>query len=271
MEPIEPRVPVAPFQYATRRPDAVYERELDVSVERVWENVLDWEHLPFLHEQAFTSVAGMTSDADGWSGLVGLGGSLAEIDVRIDRDGLRYSTRTVAGLGAGSEILTTLLPRAPRQTGIRVEFHVPWAPEGAGEAIGAGYRAMYEVLWDQDEEMMKARQRVVDGAGRRNDGPASVALGRVEELQTRLPFDVELGGRLYRVASIDGRLVAFDTFCTHLGGPLALEGREAVCPWHGYRFDAATGEGLGPHRCRLRPPARVVVEEGMAVLALPHL
>ena len=28
---------------------AVYKREVAASLERVWENVYDWEHLPFLH------------------------------------------------------------------------------------------------------------------------------------------------------------------------------------------------------------------------------
>ena len=32
---------------------AVYERTIRASLERVWENVLDWEHLPWLHRRTF--------------------------------------------------------------------------------------------------------------------------------------------------------------------------------------------------------------------------
>ena len=34
----------------------VYERSLPVSAERVWENVRDWEHLPWLHASSFSSI-----------------------------------------------------------------------------------------------------------------------------------------------------------------------------------------------------------------------
>jgi len=32
---------------------AVYTREVRVGIDRIWENVLDWEHLPALHEIYF--------------------------------------------------------------------------------------------------------------------------------------------------------------------------------------------------------------------------
>ena len=32
---------------------AVYRRRIGASLERVWENVRDWEHLPWLHRQSF--------------------------------------------------------------------------------------------------------------------------------------------------------------------------------------------------------------------------
>lgn len=273
MSGLSPRVEVAPFEYAGRRPAAVYEREIGASVERIWENVLDWEHLPFLHDQAFTSVRMTFQHADRWHGEVGIPGGDAEIDVQIDREGLRYSTRTVAGIGAGTEIVTTLLPRDPHRTGIRVDFHVPWAPAGAEEAIGGVYVSLYETLWDQDEAMMRERQRVLDAASSA-PGPspgASVDLGSMRDLPRRLPLDVEMGGRTYRVVSLDGQLFAYDVFCPHLGGPLGrkpLEGAEVVCPWHGYRFDVRTGASTDGHRCRLRRAPVVQVSACDATVSL---
>lgn len=264
---------------AEREPTVVYERELGASVERIWENVLDWEHLPYLHSQAFSSVEMHSNCHDHWHGVVGLAGSpgaTAEIDVRLDRANLRYHNVTVAGVGAGSEIVTHLFPRSRHRTGIRVEFHLPWAPEGAKAAIGDVYRNLYEQLWDQDEAMMRERQRVVDQAAARTPVArgASVVIGRVGHLAARLPLDVELGGRRFRVVSVNGRLTAHDVRCPHLGGPLGelpMDGCEAVCPWHGYRFDVVTGRSSDGRGYRLREPAVVEIDAcgGDVTLRLP--
>jgi nitrite reductase/ring-hydroxylating ferredoxin subunit/uncharacterized membrane protein len=54
----------------------------------------------------------------------------------------------------------------------------------------------------------------------------------------------------------DGAIHAVEEWCTHLGGPLAdgqLDGTVVTCPWHGSRFDLATGEPLnGPATVSLR-------------------
>ena len=34
---------------------ATYRRTIHASLERIWENVLDWEHLPWLHRSAFAA------------------------------------------------------------------------------------------------------------------------------------------------------------------------------------------------------------------------
>jgi nitrite reductase (NADH) small subunit len=43
----------------------------------------------------------------------------------------------------------------------------------------------------------------------------------------------------------DGRVVAFENKCPHVGGPIALgavSGSEIVCPWHFFRFDLLSGK-----------------------------
>lgn len=61
---------------------------------------------------------------------------------------------------------------------------------------------------------------------------------------------VEIGGRRIVLARQNGRVFALEAACSHLGGPLddgALEPGCIVCPWHGSRFDLATGEPIdGP-------------------------
>jgi nitrite reductase/ring-hydroxylating ferredoxin subunit len=257
-------------------PAAIYERDLPVSLERIWENVLDWEHLPHLHAQAFTSISLVASNADGWRaeiGLPGMPGKGAEIDVRLDRPNLRYTSRTVAGTGEGTSIVTHLTPRGADTTSIRVEFDLPWAPADAQATIGDIYRTLYVELWNQDEAMMRERQRVLDAASNPSgDRAAAVSLGSMRDLARRLPLDVELAGRRFRVMAADGRVIAFDTRCPHLGGPLACSaGTEAACPWHGYRYDVATGRSTDGRGLRLAKSAVVDVSacDGEVTLRLP--
>jgi nitrite reductase (NADH) small subunit/3-phenylpropionate/trans-cinnamate dioxygenase ferredoxin subunit len=61
---------------------------------------------------------------------------------------------------------------------------------------------------------------------------------------------LRLGGREVALFNIDGTLHAIDNTCPHRWGPLGegmLEGAVISCPWHGWRFDVRTGEGVS-HR-----------------------
>ena len=142
---------------------AVYERAIEASLERVWENVYDWEHLPWLHSQAFESIEEIESGAWGWRAQVGLaGGAKAEIELVTDRQVGHYVARTVAGAGAPSEIWTSLIPLAEDRTAIRVEFCVSAMPEQALRRLGQGYVSLYTLLWDQDEGMMQTRESALE-------------------------------------------------------------------------------------------------------------
>jgi len=52
------------------------------------------------------------------------------------------------------------------------------------------------------------------------------------------------------VWNLGGKYYAAEDFCPHLGGPLSegeVEGTCVTCPWHGAKFDLATGKALaGP-------------------------
>jgi hypothetical protein len=45
---------------------ATYRREVRAGIDRVWENVLDWEHLPALHDIYFSHLALVDSGSWGW-------------------------------------------------------------------------------------------------------------------------------------------------------------------------------------------------------------
>lgn len=200
---------------------ATYRRDVEAALGRVWENVLDWEHLPWLHRDTFAAVALRARGRWGWRAAVRLAGAEGaaplDVEVRIDRARGAYDTRTLAGAGAGTTIHTRLEPLGDRCTRVTVDFDVPDVDAAAAPVVGHAYTALYARLWDEDEAMMRGRQAVLDGRA-------------APEL---------------REVAVGGRPVRFRPTCPHLGGPLDAAPVDAggcvTCPWHGYRFDLRTG------------------------------
>jgi len=82
---------------------------------------------------------------------------------------------------------------------------------------------------------------------------------------------VQYKGQPVCLAYIAGNYYAIRNTCTHMGGPLAqgkLDGRMVECPWHGSRFDLATGEvKRGP--AQTSEPVFEVKVEGTTLLIRP--
>jgi nitrite reductase/ring-hydroxylating ferredoxin subunit len=205
-----------------------YRRVLGASLERLLENALDWEHLPWLHAATFRSIDCRDAGAWGWRATVGLVPADGDIDLELvlDRDRACWVSRTLEGVGAGSEIWSTAVATGPQQCHVTVEFHVPDVRPEAADRLGAAYTRLYERLYDEDEAMMVRRE---------------AALGDVDEPSVR-------------TVQVDGEPCAFKARCPHMFGPLedvpVVDG-VIQCPWHGYRFDVRTGRNLDGHRCRL--------------------
>jgi nitrite reductase/ring-hydroxylating ferredoxin subunit len=247
---------------------AVYRRRVGASLERVWENVRDWEHLPWLHRESFAEVALEREDERGWRAQIGL---RAPVDARIRlelvaSDDRRYVSRTLEGPGAASEIWTRLDPIDARRTDIEVEFLVPNVSPARGDGLGAAYVALYTRLWDQDEAMMQRRSWLLDRPRAARTAPEPVDLGSAAEVEAHLPLRAVFGGRAVMVARCADELVAWDALCPHALGPLeaapGADGR-VVCPWHGKAFDVRTGRGCGDdQRLRLAPAPRIEIAGG---------
>ncbi|MEU3416474.1 Rieske (2Fe-2S) protein [Streptomyces sp. NPDC006658] len=83
-----------------------------------------------------------------------------------------------------------------------------------------------------------------------SDGGGSASSAATESVDLGKESEVAKGGaKLYRDHNVvvsrarDGSLKAYSTICTHAGCPInKLEGTTLVCPCHGSRFDAVTGE-----------------------------
>ena len=249
---------------------AVYEREVSASLQRVWENVHDWEPLPWLHAQAFCGIELLDSGPWGWRARVQLTPRELDrhlvIELRCEEGAPTYHTRTLEGPGSGSDTRTTLSARGDHRTHVRVEFWIPEGEPSVVRATGDALVTLYTGLWDQDDIMMQRRQAFFEGRlGRVKPPPirAAVPLGPDSTFRARLPYSVEVEGQRFRLRESEGQLVAPAALCPHLGGPLEeaeIVDGYLVCPWHGYRFSLTDGSNPDGRRCAMATPPRVEID-----------
>jgi nitrite reductase/ring-hydroxylating ferredoxin subunit len=93
------------------------------------------------------------------------------------------------------------------------------------------------------------------------------------ELKDGTPFRLDLEDTSVLILMLNGHVSAFKNECAHQGLPLdgGMVDRDActiTCPWHGFRFDAASGE------CLTAPQAQLVrvemkTENGRVQVRLP--
>ena len=244
---------------------AVLERRIGSSLERVWENVLDWEHLPWLHRRDFASIDLIDAGAWGWRGMAEFTaqpGRPFRVELIVEHESDRYVTRTLDKTSLVSEIWTGLSSIGSESTDIYVEFWAPSVPESLRDQLGAGYLDLYGRLWSEDESMMRERSdRLTEVPAENQAGAKRLELGSFAELSARLPVCVELGGARWRLVFLGDEIVVHDTRCPHALGPLSGEPNHPdrlECPWHGYQFDIKTGRSCDGHRLRLRTPPRLL-------------
>ncbi len=205
-----------------------YRRSLGATVESLLDNALDWEHLPWLHAASFSSIDCTDAGPWGWRATVGSVAAASDValELLLDRDRATWVSRTIDGVGTGTEIRSTAVATGPRSCEVTVAFHVPDVRPETVDKLGAAYVRLYERLYDEDESMMVGRE-------------AALADPRAAPV---------------RVVEVDGETCAFKARCPHMLGPLdaapIIDG-VIQCPWHGYRFDVRTGANLDGRRCRL--------------------
>jgi nitrite reductase (NADH) small subunit len=81
----------------------------------------------------------------------------------------------------------------------------------------------------------------------------AAAVSEVSPGQSKL---LSIAGKSIAVFHVDGKWFAIDNTCPHRQGPLnegTLEGTIVSCPWHGWRFDLATGV------CKMNPMVKADV------------
>lgn len=75
-----------------------------------------------------------------------------------------------------------------------------------------------------------------------------VKVASVKEVAEGKPFCAKANGNEIALFLVKGKYYAVENKCSHAGGPLcggALDGGTVTCPWHGSKFDVASGQVLG--------------------------
>ncbi|QKG70462.1 Rieske (2Fe-2S) protein [Erythrobacter mangrovi] len=228
-----------------------YVRDLPVNLARMIENAYDWEHLPFVHPSSFAAIAPVDSGNWGWRCKTALPNEGGEqlIELLVDAPGHYWATTVVDGPGRGTQIHTQAAARDEGGITVDVRFYAPQAPESPAQAamILAYLQAQYATLYDEDQALMTGRQAALDERRtlRTGDAAAQADLGLEADLDRARVYDALLGERRALVRFHGDRWIAHSARCPHALGPLeGVEpdaGGRITCPWHGYRFDLATG------------------------------
>jgi nitrite reductase/ring-hydroxylating ferredoxin subunit len=261
MPPIVPNLP-APGLFHM----GSYVRDVAAPLERVLENALDWEHLPWLHSQDFSSVELYQAGDWGWQARVGWEPperGMMEFELLLNDKLNAWVSRNSDNIMAG-EIWSYATATKPARTRVDIQF---WAPEAAlphAEHLVTQYTILYKRLWDQEEEMSRARfLRLNENAVRRKPRAKKLQLGTLDELRQRLPLVVEMNDQRYRLVQLNGDIIVHSAICPHLLGP--LENTEIVdgcitCPWHGYRYNVRTGASADEHDLKMFAPPELRID-----------
>jgi len=73
---------------------------------------------------------------------------------------------------------------------------------------------------------------------------------RKDEVPPGTIRELQIDGKTFALANVEGKFYAINNTCLHRGGPLGqgvLEGKCVTCPWHGWEYDVTTGKvGMNP-------------------------
>lgn len=246
-----------------------YTRELPINLDRMYENAIDWEHLPWLHSSTFADIEVVESGNWGWKAKAWMHPKSSftsmVLELRLDRNKNRWITKTLSGLGKGTEIWTHAIPLDENKIKVVVDFYVPKLPSFLKKEFGMRYNALYAKLYDEDLWMMEGRQKELNKLDHhQKERPIPFSLGKFSELKSKLPYNFEYNHRAFRLISLEGELVAHSTVCPHMLGPLNdadIENGILECPWHGYRFDLKTRKCISGQRCRMAPAPKIEINE----------
>lgn len=254
---------------------ATYTRELPINLDRMYENAIDWEHLPYLHSSTFSYIEKIEAGQWGWRAKAALHPksftTQMHLELKLDREKNRWITKTLGGVGKGTEIWTHAIPLEANKIKVIVDFYVPKIPGFLKKMYADQYIETYAQLYDEDLWMMAGRQNQLDqlDAREKPTNPGPVVLGSLAELKDKIPFEFEFNQQPYRLVKLKETYLAHSMTCPHMLGPLNdadVEKGILVCPWHGYQFDLRTRDCISGQKCRLAPAPSIELDKEKGVL-----
>ena len=90
---------------------------------------------------------------------------------------------------------------------------------------------------------------------------AYTCVGSVSDIRPGWVMEARVGEDTFAIIHAGGEIRAFAGSCPCTGGPLgkgAIRENLLVCPWHGWRFDCASGvSAYDPSVCIRRVPVKI--------------
>lgn len=284
-----------------------YRRRLPVSMQRMMENALDWEHLPHVHASSFGQIECLVSGRWGWRAVAAppqpqdppaanappQAGEAQILELLVDHQAHYWATAILAGPAAGIEIHTQATALTAKDIEIEVRFYS--AQPVDAEQVPLYYqvlREQYALLYDEDLLLMLGRQRALDEraqyaaqaatrvpaiTGQCASAGTEIALGQAQDLAAQAVtgaggITVETPVGRVCVRHHRGQWWVHSALCPHQLGPLedaCIDAQGAVtCPWHGYRFDLASGANLEGKCGSIAVAASVIERAGVVYLVL---
>ncbi|MEO9634777.1 MAG: Rieske (2Fe-2S) protein [Parasphingorhabdus sp.] len=197
------------------------ERDVGASAKRAIEDELDWEHLPHTHRTTFSAVSLIHSDRNGWEAdVILVDGTPMRMKVTLDEDRLGYTNATFSEGTENGRAVCRISETGSDSCRMSLRFFVPDISGLDREGVGAFYVDLFGRLIDEDEPKMIYTTEALKAGGAAHKQRRKAALA-------------------------DGTMVRVPVVCPHQGLPLNCEPDASgimTCPWHGYQFDARSGE-----------------------------
>jgi len=151
-----------------------YTRHLPVSIERMMENALDWEHLPYIHASSFSAISKIANGRWGWRAKTELPAetpAFQVLELLVDHEQHYWATAVLSGPGEGIEIHTRATSLASNEIEIDVRFYSSIAvPENEKGVYWEVLSAQYATLYDEDLGLMSASEDALDNRQRWRSG-----------------------------------------------------------------------------------------------------
>jgi len=99
-----------------------------------------------------------------------------------------------------------------------------------------------------------------------------IAVAKIDQLAPNQQRAVRVQGQEFALFNVEGTIYALTNKCSHSRGPLAegrLTGTTITCPWHGAKFDVATGKCLAEPATIDVDAYPVHIQDGKIFIELP--